>query len=387
MTERLIYLDNAATTFPKAPGALARMVEIYERIGVSPGRGSYDLAVEAEDLVYGARKRLARLFGAPDPRRVIFAANATDALNLCIQGLVGQGDHVVSTRLEHNSVLRPLHHLQRQGLIQYDLVPFDGNGFVDPGDVGRAIRPNTKLVIVCHASNILGTVQPLEEIGPLCAEKGVPLLVDAAQSAGVVPIHMSAWKIKALAFTGHKSLLGPTGIGGLVVHPDLDLRTTRFGGTGIDSENPVHTQDYPHRLEAGTVNVMGIIGLLEGLRFLEKKGIASIHREEMRLLTRLRDGLAPLEGVKCYCTESLTAHAGVLTFNIVGMDPGDAGAILDADFGIAARVGLHCAPLVHKGIGTFPRGGVRFSLGPFNTPDHVDFAVDAVSRMSRSRQG
>ena len=387
MTERFIYLDNAATTFPKAPGALARMVETYERIGVSPGRGSYDLAVEAEDLVSGTRKRLARLLSAPDPDRVIFAANATDALNLCIQGLLGPGDHVVSTRLEHNSVLRPLYHLRRQGLIQYDLVPFDGRGFVDPGDIAKAIKPNTKLVIVCHASNVLGTIQPLAEIGPLCAEKGIPLLVDAAQSAGVVPIDMTAWKIGAVAFTGHKSLLGPTGIGGLVVHPDLDLRTTRFGGTGIDSENPIHTQDYPHRLEAGTINLMGIIGLLEGLRFLEKKGIESIHHEEMRLLARLRDGLAPLEGVKLYCAEDLTDHVALVTMNISGMDPGDAGAILDADFGIAVRVGLHCAPLAHEGIGTFPRGGVRFSLGPFNTKEDVDLAVEAVTRMSGSRHG
>ncbi len=173
--------------------------------------------------------------------------------------------------------------------------------------------------------------------------------------------------------------------GGLVIHPDLDLRTTRFGGTGIDSENPIHTQRYPHRLEAGTINLMGIIGLSEGLRFLEKKGIESIHREEMRLLTRLRDGLAALEGVECYCVEDLSDHVGLMTMNIRGMDPGDAGAILDADFGIAVRVGLHCAPLAHEGIGTFPRGGVRFSLGPFNTMDDVDRAVEAVTRMGRAR--
>ncbi len=180
MTEHFIYLDNAATTFPKPQGALTRMVETYERIGVSPGRGSYDLAVEAADLVFATRRRLARLFGAPDPDRVIFTGNATDALNLCIQGLIGQGDHVVSTRIEHNSVLRPLYHLRHQGLITYDLAPFDGRGFVDPNDIAKAIKPHTKLVIVCHASNVLGTIQPIAEIGLLCAEKGVPLLVDAA---------------------------------------------------------------------------------------------------------------------------------------------------------------------------------------------------------------
>ncbi|MCG6881385.1 MAG: aminotransferase class V-fold PLP-dependent enzyme [Deltaproteobacteria bacterium] len=385
MTHRLIYFDNAATTFPKPPGAMHRMVEAYERMGVSPGRGSYDLAMEAEDLVFDTRKRLARLFDASDPNRVVFAGNATDALNLCIQGLLGPGDHVVSTRLEHNSVLRPLYHLKHKGLIEYDLVPFDDKGFVDPHDIVAAIKPNTRLVILCHASNVLGTIQPIHEIGPLCREKGVPLLVDAAQSAGVIPIHMDAWQIDAVAFTGHKSLMGPTGIGGLVIHPDLELQTIRFGGTGIDSESPVHTQDFPHRLEAGTINLMGIMGLSEGLRFVENEGIEAIHREEMRLLTRLRDGVVSLTGVESYCTRDLKNHVGLMTLNIQGMDPGDVGAILDADFDIAVRVGLHCAPLVHETIGTFPRGGVRFSLGPFNTEAHVDRAVEALSRISGTK--
>ncbi|EFK09618.1 cysteine desulfurase family protein [delta proteobacterium NaphS2] len=385
MTHPLIYFDNAATTFPKPPGVLAKMVETYERTGVSPGRGSYDLAVEAEDLVFDTRKRLARLFGAPDPNRVIFSGNATDALNLCIQGLIRSGDHVVSTRIEHNSVLRPLYHLKQKGLIEYDLIPFDKMGFVDPHDIVAAVKPNTRLVIVCHASNVLGTIQPVHEIGPLCRRKGVPLLVDAAQSAGVIPIHMDDWAIGAVAFTGHKSLMGPTGIGGLVVHPDLDLQTTRYGGTGIDSESPIHTQDYPHRLEAGTINLMGIMGLSEGLRFVLKEGIDAIHHREMRLLTRLRDGLSPLERVESYCTQDLENHVGLMTLNIREMDPGDVGAILDADFDMAVRVGLHCAPLVHEGIGTFPRGGVRFSLGPFNTEEHVDRAVEALSQISRTK--
>ena len=385
MTHPLIYFDNAATTFPKPPGVLEKMVETYERMGVSPGRGSYDLAVEAEDLVFDTRKRLALLFGTPDPNRVIFAGNATDALNLCIQGLIRPGDHVVSTRIEHNSVLRPLYHLKQKGLIEYDLVPFDNQGVVNPHDIVAALRPNTRLVIVCHASNVLGTIQPVHEIGPLCRKKGVPLLVDAAQSAGVIPIHMDDWGIGAVAFTGHKSLMGPTGIGGLVVHPDLDLQTTRYGGTGIDSESPIHTQDYPHRLEAGTINLMGIMGLLEGLRFVEKEGIDAIHREEMRLLTRLRDGVVSLTGVESYCTRNLENHVGLMTLNIQGMDPGDVGAILDADFDIAVRVGLHCAPLVHETIGTFPRGGVRFSLGPFNTEAHVDRAVEAISRITHTK--
>lgn len=384
MTRRLIYLDNAATTFPKAEGVLANMIEIYQQLGVSPGRGSYDLAVEAGDLVEAARSKVARLLGAPEPARVIFAANATDALNLAIQGLVEPGDHVVSTRLEHNSVLRPLHHLRQQGLIQFDLVDFDGTGFVDPGDIVKAIKPNTRLVIVSHASNVLGTIQPIAEISTRCAQKGVPLLVDAAQSAGVVSIDMDAWHLAAVAFTGHKSLLGPTGIGGLAIHPDFELRTTRFGGTGVDSQNLVHTQDYPYRLEAGTINLMGIIGLSEGLRFLEQEGIDAIHKREMELLTRLRNGIAKLDMLESYCAEDLTNHVGLMTANVKGMNPADAGAILDADFGIAVRVGLHCAPLVHEGLGTFPRGAIRFSLGPFNTKNDIDLTLEALRAIDRS---
>lgn len=358
------------------------MVRIYQSTGVSPGRGSYDLAVAAEDLVYDARRRLARLFGAADPDRVVFTGNATDALNLAIQGLVKPGDHVVSSRIEHNSVLRPLYHLRQEGLITYDLVPFDSKGFVAPDDIAGAIKPNTRLVVLSHASNVLGTIQPLHEIGALCAGKGVPLLVDAAQSAGVVPIDMDSWKLSAVAFTGHKSLLGPTGIGGLVIHPGLDLRTTRFGGTGVDSENPMHTQTYPHRLEAGTINLMGIVGLCEGLRFLEKEGIESIHTREMELVTRLRDGLALMGSVDLYCAQDLADHVGLMTINVKGMEPGSVGAILDADFGIAVRVGLHCAPLVHESIGTFPGGSVRFSMGPFNTMDDVDRTLEAIGQIN-----
>ena len=272
MTERTIYLDNAATSFPKPASVLSAMVETYGRLGVSPGRGGYDLATEAEAFVDRTRGKVARFFGAPDPRGVIFANNATDALNLAIQGLLKFGDHVVSTRMEHNSVLRPLYHLRQRGMIEYDLVPFDGNGFIDPQEVARAMRRNTKLVVLCHASNVLGTIQPIPEIGRLCAERGVPLLIDAAQSAGVIPIDMAAWRISAMAFTGHKSLLGPSGIGGLIIHPELDVQATRFGGTGVDSKSLMHTQTFPHRLECGTLNFLGIIGLSAGLDFVIGEG-------------------------------------------------------------------------------------------------------------------
>ena len=378
----MIYLDNAATTFPKPKQMLETMVARYHRMGVSPGRGSYDAAAEAEQLVEDARDKVARFFGSEDAERVIFAANATDALNLAIQGMLAPGDHVVSTRLEHNSVLRPLHHLAQRGVITYDLVPFDAAGFVAPDEIERAIKPHTRLVIVTHASNVLGTVQPVAEIGQRCARRNVPLLVDAAQSAGVVPIDMQAMEISAVAFTGHKSLLGPTGMGGLVLRPDTEIRTTRFGGTGIDSKSLSHPQRFPHRLEAGTLNLMGIIGLCAGMDVVLEKGISSIHKREIELLTRLRNGLAGFNGIRLYCAENLNNHVGLLTVTLDRIAPVDVGAILDGDFGIAVRTGLHCAPLIHQDMGSYPHGGVRFSVGPFNTDADIDYALEAMQQLS-----
>lgn len=385
-TRRVIYLDNAATTYPKPRSAMERMVEIYLQRGVSPGRGGYDLAVEADALVSSVRRKLARFFGSNDPDRVLFAGNATDALNLVLQGCTSPGDHIVSTRLEHNSVLRPLHHLRMQRIIDFDLVPFDGMGFVDPNDIAETIRPNTRAVVVSHASNVLGTIQPIEEIVRICSDHGVPLIVDAAQSAGVVPINMEEYQIAAVAFTGHKSLMGPAGIGGLVLSPDFDIRSTRFGGTGIDSDNLIHTQAFPYRLEAGTLNLPGIIGLSEGLDFVLSEGLETIHAREMELLVRLRDGLSEIPGVTLYCAEDLSRHVGLLTVNADGISPQDTATILDADFDIAVRAGLHCAPLVHADLGTSLGGGVRFSLGPFTTPAYIDAAIEAMTEISGAQE-
>ncbi len=388
MSDRLIYLDNAATTFPKPREVLDRMVESYSRLGVSPGRGSYDLAVEAAEMVQQARRKLAHFFGAPDPDRVILASNATDGLNLAIQGIVKPGDHVVSTRLEHNAVLRPLYHLRQRGWIEYDLVPFDGSGFIDPDAIARAIRPNTRLVILCHASNVLGTLQPVADIGRICAEKGMPLLIDAAQSAGQVPIDMTAWQVSAVAFTGHKSLLGPSGIGGLVLCPDLEVDSTRFGGTGIESSSPIHTQAFPHRLEAGTLNLLGVLGLSAGLDYLQQEGMERIHRREMALIGRLQEGLASFPRVTVYGPPPRMRQTPVLACNVEGMVASDVGAILDGDYGIAVRTGLHCAPLVHADLGILSHGTVRFSTGCFNTDEDIDQALEAmaaISRVSRAR--
>jgi cysteine desulfurase/selenocysteine lyase len=375
----LVYLDNAATSFPKPRAVLDRMVETYARLGASPGRGGYDLSTEASALVDAARRRLAELLDAPDADRVVFAANATDALNLAIQGMVRPGDHVVSTRLEHNSVLRPLWHLRASGRIEFDLVPFDERGLVDPGDVARAMRRDTALVVVTHASQVLGTSQPIAEIAALCGARGVSLLVDAAQTAGQVPVRLREWGASAIAFTGHKALLGPVGIGGLAIAPDTTITATRFGGTGVDSASLTHTQSFPHRLEAGTLNLLGIIGLSLGIEHLQKDEMDRAHRREMEMIRRLRDGLVALPGVVIYGSQPRDDDIPVLTCNVEGISPTDVGDILDADYGIAVRTGLHCAPLVHRDLGTAERGSVRFSLGHATTDEHIDRALEAMA--------
>jgi len=378
----LVYFDHAATSFPKPREVLEQMVETYTRLGVSPGRGTYDLAMEAGEFVAHAREQLAAFFGAPDPARVVFAANATDALNLAIQGLVGPGDHVVSTRLEHNSVLRPLFHLRERGWVDYDLVPFDAQGLVDPGDIDRAIRADTRLVVVCHGSQVLGTVQPVDQIARVCARHGVPLLVDAAQSAGQVPIDLTAWGVSALAFSGHKALLGPSGTGGLVLAPDLDVKSTRFGGTGVDSHSLRHTQSFPQRLEAGSANLLGVIGLSLGLQYLLRLGLEESHEREMALIRRLRAGLCSLPGVSVLSPPPRDGDLPVLACTVEGMDPEDVGAILDGDHGLAVRTGLHCAPFVHADLGGAPTGSVRFSLGHSNTDQDVDLALEAMAKIA-----
>ncbi len=384
VTEHIVYLDNAATTFPKAPGTLEAAVETYRRLGASPGRGNHDLAAQAGDLVEDARARVARFFGAPDPRRVIFGANATDALNTVLQGLLRPGDHVVTTRLDHNSVLRPLAHLSDAGVITWDAAPFDGRGLVDPDAVVALLRPETRLVIMTHASNVLGTIQPVAEIARRCAERGVPVVLDAAQSAGQVPVDMAALGVAAIAFTGHKSLYGPPGIGGLVVMPGFDVETSRFGGTGMDSASLVHTRAWPLRLEAGTLNLLGVIGLVAGLDWLEGEagGVEAVHAREAVLLQRLRDGLTAIPGVTLYAAGSLADHVAVLAANVEGIHPQDVGAILDGDYGIAVRVGVHCAPLAHRDLGTIERGAIRFSLGAFTTADDVDRAIAAMGEIA-----
>jgi len=383
----MIYLDNSATTFPKPDIVYDFMCNFYRNHGVNPGRSGFDAAIETEEVVFGTRKLLTELFNGDDPNRLTFSYNASDSLNMILQGLAAKGDHVVTTMLEHNSVLRPLHHLEAEGIITVSHVPFDENGYVDPDDIRKAIRKNTKMVVVNHCSNVIGTLQPVAAIGKICKEAGVYFIVDASQSAGAIPIDMKAMGIDVLAFTGHKCLMGPTGIGGSYVMDGVPVRYTRFGGTGVRSAQKTHLEEFPYRLECGTLNLVGVAGLNAGVRWVLDQGIEDLHRKELVLWKKLRDGVESIEKVTTYCAQNGSARNPVLSLNIMGMDSGDVGTILDVDYNIACRTGLQCAPQVHVGIGTDKmHGTVRLSIGPFNTEEHIDKAVEAIRDIAAIRR-
>lgn len=387
--EGLHYLDNASTTFPKPAVVLQAMVDFASSSGVTPGRGTYDLAMVAESVVEACRKALCELFHGPRPERVVFGHNATDALNLVIFGRLGNGGHVVSTRLEHNSVLRPIAHAVDDHGASATLVPFDARGYVDPDDVRRAIRPDTRLVVITHASNVVGTVQPVADIGVMCRQAGVPLCIDASQSAGIVPIDMRAMQVDVVAFTGHKGLLGPTGTGGLCVGEGIDIAHSRAGGTGVRSVHRRHLDEYPFRLEYGTPNAIGISGLRRALALIaELGGVEAIRTREMALARWLTDALARIDGVTTHCAGGADGErTPVVSFVVDGMDPGEAGARLDVDFDVASRTGLHCAPLVHESLGTLAAGTVRFSVGVFTTREDVAAAAAAVAELAAEVRG
>jgi len=380
--ENLIYLDNGATSYPKPEEVYSFMDSFYRNFGVNPGRSGYDLCMETGALVDTTRKMMADFFNGNDPNRLCFSYNSTDALNLIIFGILQQGDHAISTTLEHNSVLRPLYHQSKLNGVEVDYVPFDRNGYVDPDEIKNKIKPTTHLVMVNHASNVIGTVQPLEAIGRICREHEVVFAIDASQSAGKVPIDIEQMHIDAVAFTGHKSLLGPTGIGGLYVRDGIEIRHTRAGGTGVRSADRMHLDEYPYRLEYGTGNIVGIAGLHAGLKWIEEKGIDQIHHHEITLTRMLRDGLREIDGVVLYGQDDLTDHIAVLSFNIDGMESLNTGTLLDGEYNIACRTGLHCAPLVHEQLGTDQIGGtVRMGIGPFNTEDHIKTAIEAIGEI------
>lgn len=391
--ENLIYLDNAATSFPKPDVMHDTMRDFYRECGVNPGRTGCDLALKAEEMISDTRRLLSYFFNPgmeergeeKDPDRLVFTMNATMSLNLIIQGRVGPGDHVVTTLCEHNSVIRPVNHLVRDRGAEATYLAPDPEGYVAPEDVGAAIRDNTTLVVINHGSNVTGVVQDITAMGEICRDADVPLAVDAAQTAGVLPIDMKESNVSFLSFTGHKCLFGPPGTGGICVADDAEIRGTLFGGTGVRSAHPYHLEEYPYRLEAGTLNLAGIAGLNAGVRWVQEQGLETIHAREMELLADLQDGLEQIPGVILHGTRNLEARVATLSASVNGYDASDVGTFLDVDHDILTRTGLHCAPLMHEHCGTAPRGTVRFSLGPFNTRAHVERAVEATERIAARR--
>ena len=381
----LIYMDNAATTFPKPPGVLEDALAFYRQYGVNPGRSGTDLAREAEAMVAEARATLAAFFGATgSPDRLVLTYNASDALNIAIQGTLQAGDHVIATLLDHNSVLRPIYHLTKYEGVEVTHVGFGADGVVDPDDVANAIQSNTKLVVMPHASNVLGTVQPVHVVGAICRARGVIFCVDAAQTAGALPIDMEAMQADILCFTGHKSLMGPTGTGGMYVREGVSVAPLRYGGTGVRSEYPDHLEEYPWRLECGTGNLLGIAGLLSAQKWLAREGVENIHAREMALFTRLVEGLRSVEGCILYCAEEIDQRVPVLSVNLAGMTANNVGILLDVKFNVATRTGLQCAPRVHERLGTQAmKGTVRISLGPFNTEAHVETAIEGLRDIAK----
>jgi cysteine desulfurase / selenocysteine lyase len=375
----LVYLDNAATTFPKPIEVYEFMNNFYQAYGANPGRAGHDMDRETKKVVSQTREMLCELFNGTDPDRLTFSYNASDSLNIIINGMLSKGDHVITSCLEHNSVLRPLYHKEQDGFIEVTYIPFDKAGYIHPEDIKSNIKRNTKMVILNHASNVIGTVQPVAEVGKICRETGIHFALDASQTAGIIKIDVREMNIDLLAFTGHKSLLGPTGIGGSYVGENIPIRATRFGGTGVASAQRTHPDEFPYRLECGTLNILGVAGLNAGQKWIRNKNMLQLHRQEMHLWNRLREGLSAIDGVIAHCVDDPENHTAVLSFNISNLESGIVGTILNAHYGIACRTGLHCAPLVHKTMGTDKLSGtVRFSLGPFNTEEHIDKAIQAV---------
>jgi cysteine desulfurase family protein len=380
-----IYLDNSATSWPK-PEPVYQAVDQFQRtVGASAGRGAYRDAVEAQRTIAAARREMAALLGAGDPDRIIFGGNGSDALNLAIHGVLRPGDHVVASVCDHNSVLRPLAEQCRSGDVSVTYVGCDGAGLVDPADVRAALRPNTRLVVVTHSSNVTGAVQPLAEIAAIAKSAGALVLVDAAQSAGHLRIDADAWGIDLLAASGHKGLLGPSGTGLLYVAPGVEkqLRPTRQGGTGVESELDRMPDEMPARYEAGSLNAAGLAGLAAAGEFLRARTIAAIASHEAEITARLCEALRSLASVRVYGPATGQPRGPVVSFSVEGYDPQEFAAALDAAFGVQCRAGLHCAPLMHKALGTDKLGGlVRVSPGWSTTVADADQAIEAIAAIA-----
>ncbi len=374
-----IYLDNAATSHPKPSSVYAAVLDAMQHLGASPGRGSYAAALAASRILFDTREILAAFFHVEDSSRIIFTHNATEALNLAVRGLLSPGDHAVTTSMEHNSLLRPLVMLQQAGVIELTVVQADAEGLVDPEVIRHALRSDTRLVALAHVSNVTGGIQPVAEIAAIARAAGVPVLLDAAQSAGCLPINMQSFGVDILAAPGHKGLLGPQGTGLLAVAPGVRLRPLLAGGTGSSSDQDQQPDEFPEGFEAGTHNLPGIAGLRAAVTFLAATGLDAITCHEQSHGLYLRERLSQLPGCRCYGPSDPSRRQGLLSLTVDGWDPAALAFRLDRDYGIAVRAGLHCAPRAHRTIGSYPTGTLRISPGWFSTPDDLERCCTALA--------
>ena len=377
----MIYMDNAATSWPKPDSVYNSVICCMKKYGANPGRSSHKMAIEAANILLYTREMLCELFDVTDPFSMIYTYNTTDSLNLAIKGILKEGDHVITSSMEHNSVLRPLKHLEKLG-VQITIVQADSKGMVDPEDIKKAIKTNTRLIVTTHASNVTGTLLPIEEIGNIARSFGIPYLVDAAQTAGVLPMSFSKLPVDLVAFPGHKGLLGPQGTGVLYIRKGIELKPIRVGGTGSQSEELYQPDFLPDRYEAGTLNTPGIAGLGAGIQYILSKGQQKLLCQQIRLEKMFLDALSQIKNVTIYGPERLEERIGIISINIKDHDSSYISNILSENYGIATRGGLHCAPLAHQTIGTFHQGTVRFSPGIFNTLEDVKLCIKAIEEIS-----
>lgn len=379
-----IYFDNAATSFPKPKEVLDAMMEQMMNFGGSANRGSSKTVLQSSRLVYECREAIKSFFNYDKNENVIFTNNITSSINILLSAIVKPNWHIITTSMDHNSVLRPLFKLKEElEGIEVDVVPCNKLGFLNIDNLKDSIKENTKLIILSHSSNLVGSIQPLKEISDICREKNIFLILDSAQSAGILPIDMKDLSLSALAFTGHKSLLGPQGIGGFIIDDKLnaEAKPVFVGGTGSSSSLLAQPDFLPDKFECGTLNIPGIVGLLHGINYINKEGLNTIREREEFLCKKALDGLLNINNLKVYGTFDTSKKTSVISFNINDMDPSLVGYILDSEFNISSRTGLHCAPLAHKTVGSYPSGSIRISLGYFNTEKEIDIFLKAINNI------
>ncbi|GCD09426.1 aminotransferase class V-fold PLP-dependent enzyme [Clostridium tagluense] len=380
-----IYLDNAATTFPKPPEVYTSMMNYMTNIGTNPGRGASTASLAGNKVILNCRYALMDFFHFDKVENVIFTPNITTSLNTLIKSVVKQGWHVITSSMDHNATLRPLNSLCQKGIIELAIVPCSKEGLINIDDFINAIKPNTKLVVLSHASNIIGTIQPLEAIGKICKEKGIYFVIDAAQTAGVLPLDFYKLNCNALAFTGHKSLLGPQGIGGFLIDDNLNKQCSTFieGGTGSLSSSIIQPDFLPDKFESGTLNGPGVAGLLEGINFINSQGLDTIREHEEYLCENFISGLLNINSIEVYGLRDITKRVAAISVNSTKIDNSELGFILDTQYGITTRTGLHCAPLAHETVGTYPTGSLRFGIGPFNDIKDINYTLSSLNSIIR----